>query len=150
MASRPRALLGLKSARIRYATSPASPAAPAGCPWPRSAVPGHRHLTEFGPVVLGDRDVDDPGRLGQVRRQRLPRVLEVLGLDVRGPGRIVAEGLGQDVLVGVIHAARPVEPLAARLGPARLGEFAGYLWPPVGVLGLDAELGGDEDHGCSL
>src|SRR6266702_4864033 len=70
MASRPRALLGLKSARIRYATSPASPAAPAGCPWPRSAVPGHRHLTEFGPVVLGDRDVDDPGRLGQVRRQR--------------------------------------------------------------------------------
>src|SRR5215472_3468193 len=81
-----------------------------------------------------------------MRRQRLLRVLEVLGLDMGSPGVAVAERLGQRVLRRVVHAAEPVEPQAARLGAGRPGELAGDLGPLVGVLGQYSEPGGNEDH----
>src|SRR5215471_2601968 len=112
------------------------------------AVGGDRHLAEFGPVVLRNGEVDDPWRLGEVRGQRLLRGLEVRGLHVRGPGVTIAERFDQHVLVRVVHASGPVEPQAARLIAARLGELPGDLGPGVGVLGQDPELGGDEDHGA--
>jgi DNA-binding transcriptional regulator YhcF (GntR family) len=111
------------------------------------AVRGHRHLAERGPVVLRDGDVDDPGRLGEVPGEPLLCRLEVPGLDVRGTRVPVAEGLDQHVLRGIVHAPGPVEPQAAGLGAAGLGELPGDLGPGVGVLGQDPELGGDEDHG---
>src|SRR5262249_60960131 len=73
-------------------------------------------------------------------------LLEGPGLDVRGPGLAVAEGLDQNVSGRVRQASGPVEPHAARLGAGRLGELAGDLGPGVGVLGPYLELGGDEDH----
>src|SRR5260370_36733021 len=111
---------------------------------------GDGHLAEQGPVVLRDREVDDPRCVSQVRRQRLLRLLEVVGLDVRRPGVAVAEGLDQDVLLRVVQAAGPVEPQAARLAPGRLGELGGDLRPLVGVFWPDLELGRDKDHQSSL
>src|SRR5215472_12003878 len=81
-----------------------------------------------------------------MRRQRLLRLLEVLGLDMGGPGVAIAERLGQRVLRRVVHAAEPVEPQAARLGAGRPGELAGDLGPLVGVLGQYSEPRGNEDH----
>ena len=107
------------------------------------------HLAEQGPVVLRDREVDDPRGVRQVRRQVPLRRLEVRGVDVRPAGLAVPEGLHQDVLVRVGDAAGPVEPQAARLVPRRLGELGGDLRPPVGVLGPDLELGRNEDHQSS-
>src|SRR6266536_2639988 len=56
-----------------------------------SARPGHGHLAEQGPVVLRDRHIDDPRRLGKMWWQRPLRLPEVLGLHVRSTGLIVAE-----------------------------------------------------------
>src|SRR5215467_11604822 len=86
------------------------------------AVDGDRHLAELRPVVLRNGEVDDPWRLREVPGQPLLRGLEVRGLDVRGPGAAITEGFDQHVLRGVVHASGPVEPQAARLSAARLGE----------------------------
>ena len=115
-----------------------------------SGLRGHGHLAEQGPVVLRDGHVDDPGRLGEVGWQRLLRVLEMVGLDMCGAGLIVAKGLDQDKLRRVVHASRPLEPQATWLGTSCPGELTSDLRPPVGVLGLYQELGGDEDHFGSL
>src|SRR3954453_18273707 len=104
------------------------------------------HLTELGPVAPGNLGVHDPGRLGEVAGQGVLRGPEVRRRHVRGSGVAVAEGLDQDVLRGVVEAARPVEPQEALLRARGLGELAGDLGPGVGVLGPDAELGGDEDQ----
>src|SRR6266536_661995 len=106
----------------------------------------HSQLAESRPVVLRNRHVDDPGRLGKVRWQRFLRLPEVLGLDMGGPGRIVAKGLDQDILRTVLEAARPVEPQAARLAAGGPGELIDDLSPPVGMLREYSELGGDENH----
>src|SRR5258708_35096411 len=81
-----------------------------------------------------------------MRRQRLLRLLEVVGLAMGGPGVAVAECLGPRILRRVVHAPEPVEPHTARLGAGRPGELAGDLGPPVGVLGQYSEPGGNEDH----
>src|SRR6185437_111922 len=58
-------------------------------------------LAEEGPVVLRDREVDDPRRLHQVRWQRPLCFLEVRRGNVRSPCRVVAERLDEYVLLGV-------------------------------------------------
>ena len=110
------------------------------------AVGGDRHLAEFGPVVLRNGEVDDPWRRREVRGQPLLSGLEVRGLHVRGPGVAIGEGFDQHVLRGIVHASGPVEPQAARLSAACLGELPRDLRPGVGVLRQDPELGSDEDH----
>jgi DNA-binding NarL/FixJ family response regulator len=127
---------------------PADPGTPRQ-PRPPLAIARDGHLAEQGPVVLRDREVDDPRGVRQVRRQVPLRLLEVRGVDVRPAGLAVPEGLHQDVLVWVGDAAGPVEPQAARLVPRRLGELGGDLRPLVGVLGPDLELGRNEDHQSS-
>src|ERR1022692_574785 len=111
-----------------------------------SASLGYGHLAEHGPAILRDRNADDPRSLHQVRWQRLLRGPEVLGLDMRGASRVIAESLDQNILAWVVHASGPVEPQAARLSPRRLGKRASDLRPPVGILWLHTELRSDEDH----
>ena len=106
----------------------------------------HRHLAEQRPVVLLHRRVDDPRRLGQVRRQGLLGGPEVVGLHVRRTGVTITERLDQHVRRGVVDAARPVEPQAARFCPGGRGELGGDVGELVRVLGEDPELRGDEDH----
>src|SRR5690242_6865655 len=78
-------------------------------------VPTHLHLPEAGPVVLRNRDIDDPGRLREVLWQGVAGGGEVRGSDV-GPYRfVVTERLDQYVLGGILEAAGPLEPQAARL-----------------------------------
>src|SRR5260370_20368513 len=81
--------------------------------WPRtrlaqdggSAPVGHGHLAEEGPVVLRNRRVDDPGRLGEVRRQRLLCLLEVLGLDIPRPCLAIPQRLAQGISAWAAPAA---------------------------------------------
>ena len=86
------------------------------------------------------------GGLGEVRGEVLLGLLEVVGLDVGGAGGVVAEGLDEHVLVGVVEGPGPVEPQTAGLAAGGGGELAGDLGPVVGVLWEHLELGGDEDH----
>ena len=125
-------------------------AAPYGTNAPAPRLVRDGQLAQQGPVVLGDRDVDDLRCLGQVRRQVLLSLLEVRGRDVRGARRVVPEGLDQHVLLRIGQAPGPVEPQAARLFPGRLGEVGGDPRPLISVLRPDPELGRDEDHQFSL
>jgi hypothetical protein len=70
----------------------------------------------------------------------------MLGADVGHGGLIVSERLHQDVLRRVLHAARPIEPKAARFGPGCPGEIVSYLGPAVGIVWSDLELSGNKDH----
>jgi DNA-binding GntR family transcriptional regulator len=103
------------------------------------------HFAQFRPGVLVDPGVNDVRRLRQILRQLGLRLLEVIRVDVR-PGRVVREGLDQDVFVRVRQAARPIEPATAGLGSRRLGELARDRGPVVRVLRLDLPLSCDEDH----
>src|SRR5262245_57405487 len=78
-------------------------------------------LAELGPVGAGEGEVHDPGGLGEVGRELALSGPEVVGLHVRGARVVVGEGLDEDVLGGVVQAARPVEPQVAGLGAGGLG-----------------------------
>src|SRR5258708_14186002 len=85
-------------------------------------------------------------RLGERLRNGLYGHVEVLAVDMRG-GTIFVEGLDENELAWVIHAARPIEPEVARFGSRRFGELVHEAQPPVRPFGLCLELDDDENHG---
>ena len=103
-------------------------------------------FAEQRPLRPGHDRVDDSRGLGEVRREVLFRVAEVCGHYVRGASILVGERFDKDVLVGVLDAARPLEPEASGFRSRRVRERTHDLWPGVGVCWPDAELGGDEDQ----
>src|SRR6478735_7245626 len=72
-------------------------------------------------------------------------LLEVAAVDVVASG-VVLEGFHQDVLVGVLQAAGPVEPQVARFLPGGLGEVRNEVRPAFRPFRLDLELDDDKDH----
>jgi len=114
----------------------------------RAGGSAHGEFAEFGPAV--HLRVDDVRGAREVLRELSLRLLEVSGVHVGCAGVVVLEGLDQHVGAGVRQGARPFVEQAALFGAGGLGEGAGDLGPGVGVLGLDRELGGDEDQGSLL
>src|SRR6478609_7859593 len=97
------------------------------------------------PAVAVELAADDPGSFGQRLRHVGHGLLEVAAVDVV-PGGVVLEGLDQDELIGVVHAAGPVEPQVAGLLTGGPGEIVHEAEPALGPVGLDLEFNDDEDH----
>jgi hypothetical protein len=69
----------------------------------------HPELREDRPTVLWDVDVDDPGCLPEVRRQLPNSSREMPGVDVGRAGLLVAEGLDEHILFGILGDGFPGE-----------------------------------------
>ena len=61
-------------------------------------------------------------------------------------GRVIVEGLDENELVRVLHAAGPLEPFVARLGAGGGGERPHRLDELIGQSGLHGKLHDDQDH----
>ena len=83
---------------------------------------------------------------GQRVREVAHRGLEVIAVDVCGARVAVAERLDEDVLGGVIEAARPVEPEVALLGSGGGGERRDQFGSAVAVIRLRFESSDDDDQ----
>src|SRR6516225_9718061 len=108
------------------------------------------HLGRLGPACRIDGLADDARRGRQRLREVAHRGLEVIAVDVCCACGAVAERLDEDVLGGVIEAARPVEPEVALLGAGGGGERRDQLGPAFAVIRLRFESSDDEDQRCLL
>lgn len=108
------------------------------------------HRRRLGPASRIDGLADDARRGRQRLREVAHRGLEVIAVDVCCACLAVAERLNEDVLGGVIEAARPVEPEVALLGAGGGGERRDQLGPAFAVIRLRFESSDDDDQRCLL
>lgn len=101
------------------------------------------HLIPFG--LAWDQGIDDGRGFQQQGWEQFLRVLEVLGVHV-WLCSVVLECLDEDVFVGVILVAVPVEEDVALFSAGGLGEFVDLLAEVFCVLGLWAEANVNQNH----